>query len=739
MFAKLKNPGISHKLVVIFFLMALPIGVLLSLFVSNLGSRVIATRNEQKGLEYIRQLRQLADRLSLHQGAVNAALQGADGFRAQVTALQSRIDSDLTALEGLDQKNGAALKTAEGLARIKSNWQDLRMQVLTWPAAEGFERQSRLIAETNALARQAADQSTLTTDGELDVHYLGDALAVQLAAAGESAGQLRGYGAGLAARGRRSAAEMAQLSYLARQSSVASERVAASLAKAIENNPALEPRLAKPLAAATAATKTLSQYAIDEQASAPDFFTKGSAAVDAYSRLQEQTATELAGILTARLDRLDLDRMIQVGLTLGLLGLGGLAVYRIARGIARQVGSIDGLLASIGIGDFGARAEVTTNDELGATATALNAMLDNTVNLLQSQEERDNMQSSILKLLDDVAGVAHGDLTKEAEVTAEMTGAIADSFNYMIVELRGIIGSVQATTSRVATSTRTIKATAERLAEGSVQQSQRVTEVSAAIGTMTDSIQQVAQTASAASTVATQALAAARGGNESVQKTVAGMDAIRTHVQETSKRIKRLGESSQEIGEIVQLIEDVADRTSILALNASIQAAMAGEAGKGFAVVAEEVERLAERATGSAKKISTLIKSIQTDTKEAISAMEETTREVVGGSSLASAAGSRLNEIEAVSQRLAVLIESISAASKEQALGSEAVSRNVAVISGVAIETANGARSASESIQSLAEQAEQLRSSLQHFRLPGDGRPAADVRRPAANRDLVAV
>lgn len=343
------------------------------------------------------------------------------------------------------------------------------------------------------------------------------------------------------------------------------------------------------------------------------------------------------------------------------------------------------------------------------------------------------MQSSILKLLDDVAGVAHGDLTKEAEVTAEMTGAIADSFNYMIVELRGIIGSVQATTSRVATSTRTIKATAERLAEGSVQQSQRVTDVSAAIGTMTDSIQQVALTAGAASTVATQALAAARGGSESVQKTVEGMDAIRTHVQETSKRIKRLGESSQEIGEIVQLIEDVADRTSILALNASIQAAMAGEAGKGFAVVAEEVERLAERATGSAKKISTLIKSIQTDTKEAISAMEETTREVVGGSSLASAAGLRLTEIETVSQRLAVLIESISAASKEQALGSEAVSRNVAVISGVAIESANGARSASESIQSLAEQAEQLRLSLQHFKLPGD------ARRPSADRDLVAV
>jgi methyl-accepting chemotaxis protein len=732
MFAKLKSLGISHKLVVIFFLMALPIGVLLSLFVSNLGSRVIATRNEQKGLAYIRELRHLADHLSLHQGAANAALQGADGFRAQLTALQSRIDADLTTLEALDQKDGEVLKTTEGLKRLKNTWQELRMQVLTWPAAEGFERQARLIAETNALARQAADQSTMTTDSELDAHYLGDALAVQLAAAAEASGQLRSYGTGLAARVKRTPAELAQLTYLTRQTDVAGERVTVTISKAIEHNPLLEPRLAKPLAAATAAVRSFSQYAGQELSDPQAFFDKGSAAVDAYSGLQEQTAAALGDILTARLDRLDLDRMIQVGLTLGLLGLAGLAVYRISRGIARQVRAIDGLLVNIGMGDFAARAEVMTTDELGTTAHALNAMLDNTVNLLQSQEERDNMQSSILKLLDDVAGVAHGDLTKEAEVTAEMTGAIADSFNYMIVELRGIIGSVQETTSRVASSTRTIKATAERLAEGSVQQSQRVTEVSAAIGTMTDSIQQVAQTATTASSVATQALAAARGGNESVQKTVEGMDAIRTHVQETAKRIKRLGESSQEIGEIVQLIEDVADRTSILALNASIQAAMAGEAGKGFAVVAEEVERLAERATGSAKKISTLIKSIQTDTKEAISSMEETTREVVGGSSLASAAGSRLVEIESVSQKLAVLIESISAASRQQALGSEAVTRNVALISGVAVETANGARSASESIQSLAEQAEQLRSSLRHFKLPEDGK------RPAADRDMVA-
>ena len=235
---------------------------------------------------------------------------------------------------------------------------------------------------------------------------------------------------------------------------------------------------------------------------------------------------------------------------------------------------------------------------------------------------------------------------------------------------------------------------------------------------MAVSIQQVSGNAATAATVAEQALQNARTGSASVQKTIESMSGIRQQVQQTAKRIKRLGESSQEIDEIVRLIGDIADRTSILALNASIQAAMAGEAGKGFAVVAEEVERLAERSTEATKKIATHIKAIQTDTNEAIAAMEETTREVVGGSGLANEAGIKLGEIEQVSTHLAELIQSISHAAKQQTRGSESVAKSMSDISNVTQQTAAGAKQAAFSIRRLSELADELRGSLDRFKLP---------------------
>jgi twitching motility protein PilJ len=228
----------------------------------------------------------------------------------------------------------------------------------------------------------------------------------------------------------------------------------------------------------------------------------------------------------------------------------------------------------------------------------------------------------------------------------------------------------------------------------------------------------VSETSAQAAAVAEQALANARTGADSVGKTIQGMTAIRGQVQETARRIKRLGESSQEIGEIVQLIGDIADRTSILALNASIQAAMAGEAGRGFAVVAEEVERLAERSAEATKRIGTLIKSIQGETVEAVSAMEATTREVVAGSTLANDAGRTLGEIEAVSNRLSELIQSITLAAKQQARGSESVAKSMTEISEVTQQTSAGTKQAAVAIRNLAELADELRESLDRFRLP---------------------
>jgi twitching motility protein PilJ len=367
--------------------------------------------------------------------------------------------------------------------------------------------------------------------------------------------------------------------------------------------------------------------------------------------------------------------------------------------------------------------EVTSGDELGRASQSLNQMLDHTLGLIQSREERDRIQRSTQKLLEEVSGVAQGDLTVEAEVTSDATGAIADSINFMIGELRRVIGDVQDTTLQVSSAANEIRATTDHLALGSETQAAQIADTSAAIEEMTLSIQQVSENAALSATVAEQAMNNAQQGAKAVEKTIEGMSGIREQVQKTAKRIKRLGESSQEIGEIVQLISDLSDRTSILALNASIQAAMAGEAGRGFAVVAEEVERLAERSTEATKKVATLIKTIQTETNEAVAAMEDTTHEVVSGSNLANEAGLTLREIQTVSNRLAELIQSISMAAKQQARGSEAVAKSMTQISQITQQTASGTKQAAVSINSLATLTENLRASVSTFKLPSNGRP----------------
>lgn len=390
----------------------------------------------------------------------------------------------------------------------------------------------------------------------------------------------------------------------------------------------------------------------------------------------------------------------------------------VARALTQQVDNLNAVLQRIESGDYSGRVKVISEDELGELSESFNSALEKISVLAQSQNEKAEIQRSIMKLLDEVSGVADGDLTKEAEVSADVTGAIADSFNFMIDHLRRIIGNVQKATHQVTAAASKISHSAEELVDGSEVQTEQIVNTSAAIDEIAASIQQVSDNAASSTAVAQQALASAKQGNQAVRNTIEGMNKIREQAQETAKRIKRLGETSQEIGQIVQLIDDIADRTSILALNASIQAAAAGDAGRGFAVVAEEVERLAVRSTEATKKIAALVKAIQGETNEAVGAMEKNIQEVVNGSKIANQAGQSLNEIEGVSLKLAEIIQSISQASKQQARSSEALARSMGSISQITKRTASGTKQTAESVTSLAKLAEELRGSVSAFKLP---------------------
>jgi twitching motility protein PilJ len=349
--------------------------------------------------------------------------------------------------------------------------------------------------------------------------------------------------------------------------------------------------------------------------------------------------------------------------------------------------------------------------------------------LVSTAQTNERNQDAILRLLDELADLADGDLTTTATVTEDFTGAIADSINFTIDQLRILVARINETAVNVSAAAQETQQTALHLAEASEHQAQEIAGASAAVNEMAVTIDQVSANAAESAAVAERAVSIAGNGAKVVQNTIHGMDTIREQIQDTSKRIKRLGESSQEIGDIVSLINDIADQTNILALNAAIQASMAGDAGRGFAVVADEVQRLAERSAAATKQIEALVKTIQNDTNEAVISMEQTTSEVVRGARLAQDAGVALEEIENVSTNLAELIQNISNAARQQASSAGHISNTMNVIQEITTQTSAGTSATAQSIGNLAEMALDLRESVAGFKLPeedqDDGMPAA--------------
>lgn len=340
---------------------------------------------------------------------------------------------------------------------------------------------------------------------------------------------------------------------------------------------------------------------------------------------------------------------------------------------------------------------------------------------LQKEDEakraNDQNQAAILRLMNELQEVADGDLTVQATVSEDITGAIADSVNYTVEELRGLVGRVTKTAEQVTAASNQAQDISNELLEASQKQSREIQETGQAVLDMAVQITDVSKSANESAEVARQSVSAAEQGAKAVEDAIKGMNEIREQIQETSKRIKRLGESSQEIGEITELISDITEQTNVLALNAAIQAASAGEAGRGFSVVAEEVQRLAERSGEATKQIGALVRTIQTDTHDAVAAMEKSTQGVVEGAKLSDAAGAALSEIRSVSNRLADLIQSISTATEQQATSANGVAQNIQNILTVTEQTQQGTQQTAESIRELSKLAEELKNSVSRFRV----------------------
>jgi len=329
-------------------------------------------------------------------------------------------------------------------------------------------------------------------------------------------------------------------------------------------------------------------------------------------------------------------------------------------------------------------------------------------------------QEAILKLLDEMSSLADGDLTVQATVTEDITGAIADSVNFAIEQLRELVKRIKFTAQEVAGSAMATRGSTSELAKAAAAQAEQVEAATMTVQKMAESFDTMTKRSSESSEVARKSVDIAKTGGKKVRETINGMDTIREQIQGTSKRIKRLGESTQEIGDIVELINGFAEQTNVLALNAAIQAASAGGAGRGFAVVADEVQQLAESATNSTRRIESLVQTIQTDTFEAVVSMESTISEVVSGARLAEDAGTALEHIELVSSDLSKLIASISDEAHKQSANANEISGLMGNVQELSIQASEGSVLAARAVEELAELVMRLSDSVTDFKLPDD-------------------
>jgi twitching motility protein PilJ len=726
---KLPRSRVWHSLAAVLAVMAIPLSVLVYEVYTLEQAEVEFAAKEDRGIKYLLPFHTVMRELAQHRGLSALYLGGNTGLLPALRAQTATVDETIVTMDAAEKTYGAEFDSEGRWEQMKKEWATLKSEVLQLSSAESTRRHNVIMDAALTKNIDVATDSNLILDPVAETYFMIDISVAKMPPLSNDMGRLRQAVVSAVDRGtftNEDTLTISQYRFLVENDLAG---IAEDFERAFRDDPVIRARLAPPFQRYTDSLKTTIDdiAAIQLQGArgeafkytADELFNRITAAIESVATFK----VEMGATLTESLDQRVVDsrrnQYVYVGLGIGLTLLATLIAIIAIRNVTRPLAHLAAVAGQVAAGDSNARAQILRADEIGELAMQFDIMVDQQVASADKiRSENEQLNNSIISLLQGAAKLSQRDLTARVPVAEDVTGAISDAMNAMADETAKVLGQVVGVANQVALSAQEVRAQAASVMSVASAERVAVEKSAGQLEQASASMLQVADLAKQCNDAARRAIGTTETAQATVLGTVEGINSIRETIRETEKRIKRLGERSQEISGVVSLINSIAERTHILALNASMHAASAGEAGRGFAVVANEVQRLAENARDATSKIGTLVSNIQVETADTVVAMNDAITKVVSGTAMAERAGTEMKTTRDTTAELVQLVQQIASQSQAQAVVTESLRKQAAGIVVSSSETHDQLESQRGHTDLLVEYSDSLLASVNVFTLP---------------------